>query len=473
MKPYTKYKPSGIAWLGDIPEHWEVESFKNILTERNEKNDPIISTEILSLSIDKGVTLYAEKTTNLDRFKDDYTQYKLAHKDDLVFNSMNMIVGAVGVSAYFGCVSPVYYTYHSSLNYTKFYEYLFRCKTVQGVLYSLGRGLMAIDRGDGKYNTLRLKVARNDLRSMRLPFMSLSEQTAIANFLDYKTAKIDRFIRKKKQLIKLLNEQKAAIINQAITKGIDTNPKTKPSGIEWFGDIPQHWEVRKLKYLGKCQNGISASAEYFGSGFPFISYGDVYKNFQLPLTGSGLANSSEEDRNNYSIQKGDVFFTRTSETVQEIGFASTCLRTINNGTFSGFIIRFRPYANILFEGFSMYYFRSSLHRRFFVREMNLVTRASLSQELLKRMPVLLPPLDEQVLISNYIENETAIVDKTIATIEKEIALVQEYRTALITEAITGKIDVRDYEIPASLEDESYEELEDELSLVEEEEIEVE
>lgn len=167
IKPYSKYKLSGIEWLGDIPEHWEVESLKNILTERNEKNNPIKTKEILSLSIDKGVTLYAEKTTNLDRFKDDYTQYKLAHKDDLIFNSMNMIVGAVGVSNYFGCVSPIYYTFNSNLQNsltTKYYEYLFRNKIVQSFLFSLGKGLMAIDRGEGKYNTVRLKVSRNDLR---------------------------------------------------------------------------------------------------------------------------------------------------------------------------------------------------------------------------------------------------------------------------------------------------------------------
>jgi type I restriction enzyme S subunit len=185
INKYQAYKDSGVTWLGDIPVHWEVESFKNILTERNEKNQPIRTKEILSLSIDKGVTLYAEKTTNLDRFKDDFSQYKLAYKGDLVLNSMNMIVGAVGVSEYFGCVSPVYYTYHGGLdnsNTSKFYEYLFRCKTVQGVLYSLGKGLIAIDRGEGKYNTLRLKVSRDDLRSLRLPFPNHSEQTAIALF---------------------------------------------------------------------------------------------------------------------------------------------------------------------------------------------------------------------------------------------------------------------------------------------------
>lgn len=214
-----KLKDSGMQWIGQIPEHWKVESLKNILTERNEKNDPIRTREILSLSIDKGVTLYAEKTTNLDRFKDDFSQYKLAHKYDLVFNSMNMIVGAVGVSDYFGCVSPVYYTYHGRYNIsnTKFYEYLFRCKPLQGVLYSLGKGLIAIDRGEGKYNTLRLKVSRDDLRSLRLPFPSYSEQNQIISYIETQSSKIDTLISLKEQEIEKLKEYKATLINSAVT----------------------------------------------------------------------------------------------------------------------------------------------------------------------------------------------------------------------------------------------------------------
>ena len=140
-----------------------------------------------------------------------------------------MIVGAVGVSKYFGCVSPIYYTYQGSHNHpnsTKYYEYLFRNRIVQSFLYSLGKGLIAIDRGEGKYNTLRLKISRDDLRSMKLAFPKITEQTTIAAFLDYKTTKIDRFIRKKKQLIKLLNEQKSAIINDAVTKGVNSKTKT-------------------------------------------------------------------------------------------------------------------------------------------------------------------------------------------------------------------------------------------------------
>ncbi|MFM6135741.1 MAG: restriction endonuclease subunit S, partial [Sphaerospermopsis kisseleviana] len=185
----------------------------------------------------------------------------------------------------------------------------------------------------------------------------------------------------------------------------------KDSGIEWLGAIPEHWEVKRLRYTGFCQNGISKGADYFGFGYPFVNYTDVYANPELPKIVNGLANSTDEDRINYSVQTGDIFFTRTSETIEEIGITSTCLQSIDNATFSGFLIRVRPFANLIFPGFSKYYFRCQLHRFFFVKEMNLVTRASLSQELLKKLPVLLPPLQEQQKIAEYLDQKTAQIEE--------------------------------------------------------------
>ena len=132
--PNRPMKDSGIEWIGEIPQEWEIIPFRYVLKERNEKNSPIKSYERLSLSIDLGVTTYSEKTTNLDRFKEDFEQYKLAHIGDLVMNSMNMIVGAVGVSRYFGCVSPVYYTYYDETStniVTNYCDYLFKTKTIK------------------------------------------------------------------------------------------------------------------------------------------------------------------------------------------------------------------------------------------------------------------------------------------------------------------------------------------------------
>lgn len=220
LNPNVEMKDSEIEWIGQIPKQWTLKKFKNILIERNEKNIPIKTSERLSLSIDKGVTLYSEKTTNLDRFKEDVSQYKIAHINDLVLNSMNMIVGAVGVSKYFGCVSPVYYTYYDKIKNSptpKFCNYLFSSKTIKKVLFSLGRGIMAIDRGDDKINTCRLKVSRDDLRSLIFPIPSLEEQQQIVDYLDKKVSEIDNLISKKESLISEMEEYKKSLIYECVT----------------------------------------------------------------------------------------------------------------------------------------------------------------------------------------------------------------------------------------------------------------
>ncbi len=213
-------KESGIAWIGEMPEEWKLIPFRHVLHERNEKNSPVKSTERLSLSIDLGITLYADKTTNLDRFKDDFEQYKLAHEGDLVMNSMNMIVGATGVSPYDGCVSPAYYTFYDDTENhvtAKFCEYIFRSKTMLRVLFSLGKGIYAIVRGDDRVNTCRLKVSREDLRSIMIPLPSIPEQQEIVDFLGVKTAEIDALLMKKEAFITELEAYKKSVIYETVT----------------------------------------------------------------------------------------------------------------------------------------------------------------------------------------------------------------------------------------------------------------
>ena len=220
IHPDRPMKDSGVEWIGEMPTDWELLPFRRVLNERNEKNAPVITTERLSLSIDLGVTLYAEKTTNLDRFKDDFEQYKIAHAGDLVMNSMNMIVGATGVSPYFGCVSPAYYTFYDNEEdhvTAKFCEYIFRSKTMLRVLYSLGKGIYAIVRGDDRVNTCRLKVSRDDLRSIRIPIPSISEQREIVSYLDQKSKEIDELIKKKEKAVEELDSYKKSLIYEYVT----------------------------------------------------------------------------------------------------------------------------------------------------------------------------------------------------------------------------------------------------------------
>lgn len=210
----------------------------------------------------------------------------------------------------------------------------------------------------------------------------------------------------------------------------------KDSGVQWLGEIPSHWDCIRLKNLGTCQNGVSKGGEYFGEGFPFVSYSDAYKNIVLPTTVQGLAKSTENDRKTYSVEKGDVLFTRTSETIDEIGFASTCLETIKNSVFAGFLIRFRPNVDSIIPEFYKYYFRSMHLRKFFTKEMNIVTRASLSQQLLGQLKVLIPSVEEQKAISFFLDSKCSKIDQLIANKEKEIALLQEMKQRVIADAVT-------------------------------------
>lgn len=213
-------KSTGVEWVKEIPNSWEFKPFKYVLNERQEKNSPVKSEERLSLSIDLGVTLYSDKTTNLDRFKDNFEQYKLAYEGDLVMNSMNMIVGASGVSKWFGCVSPAYYTFfdnepdHAT---TKYCEYLFRSNVMKRLLHSLGRGIYAIERGDDRINTCRLKVPRTDLGCIKIPLPPIAEQRNILVYLEKECKKIDALIDEKHKLIDELEKYRKSLIFECVT----------------------------------------------------------------------------------------------------------------------------------------------------------------------------------------------------------------------------------------------------------------
>lgn len=211
--------------------------------------------------------------------------------------------------------------------------------------------------------------------------------------------------------------------------------KYKDSGVELLGDIPKHWGLCRLKDLGSLQNGISQGKDYFGFGYPFVSYGDIY-NDRIELKSiDGLANSSKEDQKLYSVLEGDVFFTRTSETVDEIGISATALQTIKNATFSGFAIRLRPNKNKILKGFSNYFFKANINRLFLSKEISLVTRASLSQNKLNNLPVLIPNKTEQTAIATYLDSRTSAIDRKVALLEQKITHYQQLRKSLINETV--------------------------------------
>lgn len=268
-----------------------------------------------------------------------------------------------------------------------------------------------------------------------------NEQTKRADYLQIKCTKIDTIIAKQQEVIEKLKEYKLSVITEAVTKGLNPDVTMKDSEVEWIGFIPAHWDIKRLRYIGSCQNGISKGRDFFGTGYPFVSYTDVYKNMELPYKVNGLIESTRAEQKNYSVIEGDIFFTRTSETIEEIGLTSVCNKTIENATFAGFLIRVRPKHGMLYTLFAKYYFRSEKHRQFFVKEMNLVIRASLGQELLKRLPVILPPINEQKEIAKYLEHKCELIDKVILKKERIIDRLISYKKSLIYEVVTGKKEV--------------------------------
>jgi type I restriction enzyme S subunit len=428
-RSYESYKDSGVEWLGEIPEHWEALANKFIFNlKKNQVGKKSNEYDLLSLTL-RGIVI-----RNLEdggKFPAEFDTYQEVKKGDFVFCLFDVeeTPRCVGLSDYDGMITGAYTVMEPNENFDRSFLYYFYLN------------LDADKRMKPLYTGLRNTISKDNFFSFKTFVPSLKEQTAIAKFLDDKTTKIDNAIAIKEQQILLLKERKQILIHKAVTQGLNPNVTLKDSGVEWIGAIPEGWEVRPLRHIGRTQNGLSKGGEYFGTGFPFLTYGDVYSNRTVPNKLSGLADASIEDRKQFSIEEGDVFFTRTSETVEDIGFSSTCLESVKNGTFAGFLIRFRPDENVLYKGFSRFYFSSSTHRPFFVGQMNLVIRASLSQDHLKRMPVLLPPLSEQKEISNYIESASQKIEIAIKLKQQEIDKLKEYKLSLINGVVTGKVRV--------------------------------
>lgn len=216
--------------------------------------------------------------------------------------------------------------------------------------------------------------------------------------------------------------------------------KYNQSDLKWIDKIPSDWDIKRLKDFGTFQNGVSKGKEYFGFGFPFISYGNVYNNTISIGNIDKLANSTKDEQKLYSVKEGDIFFTRTSETIDEIGISSTCLSTIETATFSGFVIRFRQDGKVLLKEFSNYYFKANINRLYLSNEINIVTRASLSQGVLGCLPVLIPNKNTQIQIANFLDTKTHAIDKKINLITQKANYYKEYRKSLINETVCKGLD---------------------------------
>jgi type I restriction enzyme S subunit len=464
VKPYPSYSDFNQEWLGELPSHWKVMRTKllfNLITEPA----PIGNSEEL-LSVYTALGVKPRKDLEARGNKASSTDnYWRVEKGDIIVNKLLAWMGAVGISEYNGVTSPAYDILRANGDVNPyFYNYLFRNPIASREFKRHSRGIM----------DMRLRLYFTRFGDIKLPQPPLEEQNKIVDYLQFKQKKIDRFIRKKKQLIKLLNEQKAAIINQAVTKGLDPNAKMKPSGIEWLGDIPEHWEVRKLKYVAEIfPSNVDKHSKDGEKTVRLCNYTDVYKNDYITNDMNlMIATASDEKIERFTLHVNDVIITKDSETSNDIAIPAFVKENLENVVCGYHLSVMRPNERILGEFLFRILQSKTINIQFEVNA-NGVTRVGLGTYSQKNPKIPIPPILEQQEIVNEIVAETAKLNQTISTIEKEIALVEEYKTALIAEAVTGKIDVRDFEIPETLEEESYEELEEELSIAAESETEYE
>lgn len=432
VKKYDTYKDSGIEWIGKIPQNWNVRKLFGLLKSIGsgttpKGNDSYYDGDIPWLNTgdltDSYVNIIGKTVTDIAMTE--CSALKLFDKNSVVIAMYGATIGKLGIITFPTTTNQACCV--MSCSKSLYNKYLFY------VLYSARDYILTLSYGAGQPN-----ISQETMKSFKLCCPDVVEQQKIAEYLDKKCGEIDRVIETEKLVIEKLKEYKQSIITEAVTKGLNKSVQLKDSGIEYLGNIPSKWNIKRLRYLATCQNGISKSGEYFGEGSPFVSYGDVYNNNVLPETVEGLCMVTETEKENYSVKTNDIFFTRTSETIEEIARTCVCKKTIEDATFAGFLIRVRPYTGELIVDYSKYYFASEIHRKFFVKEMNLVTRASLSQELLKKLPVLIPPKEEQQQIAEYLDKKCSEIDKAISDKEQVIEKFTEYKKSLIYECVTGK-----------------------------------
>lgn len=426
-------KTSSIPYCVEIPNDWHEVPNRYLFEYHSTKvGGRWKDYQLLSLTT-SGVK---EKDINAGGGKvpDSYDNYQTVEPGDMIFCLFDLDVSAVfsGLSHHYGMITSAYDVVRPNKNilfqgYADYwFQYVFSNRYYK--MYS---------------KNIRYTITSEMFKAIRTLIPPMPIQRRIAEFLNKKTSEIDSLIEIENEQIEKLKEYKQAVITETVTKGLDPTAPMKDSGVEWIGEIPEGWSICRVKNIGFTQNGISKSSDFFGSGNPFVSYGDVYKNWELPNTGSGLIESTEKEQNVFSVCKGDIFFTRTSETIEEVGFSSVCFETIENAVFAGFLIRLRPYLpeSVIISDYAKYYFRANLLRKYLVKEMNIVTRASLSQELLSAMSVVLPPKKNQMEIASFLDKKCKNIDSLIEIKQKKIDKLNEYKKLLIYECVTGKKEV--------------------------------
>lgn len=425
-------KDSGIDWINNTPATWEIKRIKAVLVERNESNNPVKTDFILSLTNDRGVIPYADKGEIGNKSKDDLSGYKLAYPNDIVLNSMNVFIGSVALSIYYGCVSPVYYMLYTRYkkDNIKYYNYLFQTQELQKKLHGYGNGIMDI----------RMRIQMSKLNTVMIPIPPSEEQHKIADYLDKKCSKIDAIIKKQQTVIEELKAYKLSVITEAVTKGLNPDVKMKDSGIKWVDSIPSKWENRKMLSILSMRvvDGPHESPELFDEGIPYISATAVVNgkiDFSL-MRGYISSEYCDECDKRYKPKQGDILVIKLGASTGKVAMVET------NDRFNIWV----PLAAVrcneeAFPRFVYYAFQSD----YFLRQMELSwtfgTQQTLGVKTIEQLRILLPPISEQGEISTYLDIKCSAIDNVIAHKEAIIEKLTSYKKSLIYEVVTGKKEI--------------------------------
>ena len=403
-------------WIDKIPQNWGLRKIKYVLDPRNEKNTPLRSKKILSLTAKQGVIPYSQKEGGGNKPKQNLSNYKLAYPGDIVMNSMNILSGAVGISKYFGCVSPVYYmlTCRNKSDDIRFFYYVFANKTFQNSLLGIGNGILIKESENGKFNTIRMRIPIEKLENMCLPYPSPQIQKRITDYLDKKVTKINKISKTIQQEIDALEEYRKSLIIETVTKGLDKTVPMKDSGIEWIGEIPENWKIEKAKYSIEIDNGSDpidddGAVPVYGSGKKSFRTTSDFKVGPAVLLG----------------RKGSISNPLWVE--NKYWNVDTAFDVKSNGKIN---LKYYYYCAMCFD-YGFYTTQTAL--------------PSMTQTEYNNMHIPFPSLQEQSKLVEFLDKKSDRIDKILNQKHQQLTYLDKYKQSIIYEYVTGKKQVPEKE----------------------------
>lgn len=423
MATYDSYKDSGVKWLGQIPSHWDTGKMREFFSERKQLSQDGSET-LLSVSEYSGITPSVNDSGENVSRSASFIGYKKCKSSDLIINIMLAWKRGLGISDYDGIVSPAYCVFVTHNINPHYANYLLRTDLYTAEFKRNSTGIIES----------RLRMYPDDFKNIICVHPPKREQEAIVAYLDKVTAEIDRAIEAQKKMIDALNERKQIIITHAVTRGLNPNAPLRDSGIDWLGQIPAHWEIRKLKWLidSPLQYGANESPDHFSESLPrYIRITDISSDGTLK--NDGAVSLAWNKASKYILTKGDILFARSGATV-----GKTYLFLDDSiSCFAGYLIKAQCNVLILPE-FLVYYTQSSVYDNWKNYIFNKATIQNIGADKYSTLLVPLPLVYEQRIILQKLKNDLTPIKQAIFNCGHMISLLQERKQIIINEVVTGK-----------------------------------